>query len=232
MTTRSSTQALADVAASLVQEHDTTTILAQLVQDAAEFVPADAGAFLVRLPGGAFDLLSSTSHKVSALELFQVQTEVGPCVDACNTGQATHGIGRDDILGRWPDVGQAILDAGFLAVHAFPMVWRGRALGGLNLFSVEAAELSATSAALAQNFADYATLAILQPEVVAEEVLAERMSAALDGRVVIEQAKGVLAFQQGLDMGSAYEELVRLSRTRRATLAQVASDVLRAAQTR
>ena len=232
MTTRDVTQAIADAAASLVQEHDATTVLARLVADAAEFVPADAGAFLVRLPSGAFEVLSSTSHKVVELELYQVQAEAGPCVDACRTGRSTQGIGRDEILARWPEVGEAILDAGFLAVHAFPMVWRGRALGGLNLFSVGADELDAASSALAQNFADFATLAILQPEVVADEVLEERMAAALEGRVVIEQAKGVIAHLEGLDMAASYEELVRLARSNRSTLVQAATEVIRGAQSR
>ena len=232
MTTRDSTQAIADAAASLVQEHDTTTILARLVADAAEFVPADAGAFLARLPSGAFDVLSSTSHKVVELELHQVQTETGPCVDACRTGRATQGIGRDEILARWPDVGRAIVDAGFLAVHAFPMIWRGRALGGLNLFSTGADELGVASAVLAQNFADFATLAILQPEAVADEVVEERMSAALEGRVVIEQAKGVIAHLQGLDMAASYDELVNLARANRWTLVQASAEVIRGAHAR
>jgi GAF domain-containing protein len=232
MTTRDVAQAIADAAASLVQDHDTTTVLARLVEDAAEFVPADAGAFLVRLPSGVFDLLSSTSHKVVELELYQVAAQAGPCVDACRTGRATHGIGREDILSRWPDVGRAILDAGFLAVHAFPMVWRGKALGGLNLFSVGADELSADSAALGQYFADFATLAILQPEAVADQVLEERMTVALEGRVVIEQAKGVIAQLQGLDMAESYEELVRRARSNRWTLVQAASDVIRQAHAR
>jgi hypothetical protein len=148
------------------------------------------------------------------------------------TGLATAGVGREQIIGRWPGVGEAIVAAGFLAVHAFPMRWRGTSLGGLNLFTVEAVTLSAESAALAQNFADFATLAILQPDTVAESVLVERMTAALDARVVIEQAKGVLAYTHGLDMDAAYDELVRVARSRRTTLGIAASQVVHEAQAR
>jgi len=93
MTTRSSTEALTQAAAILVQETDTTAVLAQLVEDAAEFVPADAAALLARTPWGTFEVLSSTSHKVVELELYQAQAAAGPCVDVCRTGRATQGVG-------------------------------------------------------------------------------------------------------------------------------------------
>jgi GAF domain-containing protein len=232
MTTRSSTEALTQAAASLVQETDTTAVLAQLVEDAAEFVPADAAALLARTPWGAFEVLSSTSHKVVELELYQALAEAGPCVDACRTGRATQGVGEAEIVARWADVGEAIVKAGFQAVHAFPMRWRGRALGGLNLFSVRPDDLDPTSAALAQNFADFATLAVLQPEALADDVLAGRMNAALEGRVIIEQAKGVIAYTKGLDMSDAYDDLVQLARAQSSTLGQAAAAVVREAQSR
>jgi transcriptional regulator with GAF, ATPase, and Fis domain len=232
MTTRSSTEALTQAAAILVQETDTTAVLAQLVEDAAEFVPADAAALLARTPSGTFEVLSSTSHKVVELELYQAQAAAGPCVDVCRTGRATQGVGAEEIVARWSHVGEAIVKAGFLAVHAFPMRWRGKTLGGLNLFSVRAEHLDATSAALAQNFADFATLAVLQPAALADDVLAGRMAAALEGRVIIEQAKGVIAYTKGLDMSEAYDELVQQARAQSTTLGQAAAAVVREAQSR
>jgi hypothetical protein len=232
MTTRNPQDALSRAVASLVQESDTTTVLAQLVDDAAEFVPASASALLARVPGGAFEVLSSTSHRVVELELYQAQAEAGPCVDACRTGRAARGVGKDDLVARWADVGEAIVDAGFLAVHAFPMRWRGQALGALNLFSVDADPLDAAASALAQNFADFATLAVLQPEVLADDVLADRMVAALEGRVIIEQAKGVIAYVRGVDMSAAYDELVGRARAQGWTLGQAAHEVVREAQAR
>ena len=232
MTKRSSAQALANAAASLVQENDVTSVLARLVRDAAQFVPAAAAALLVRTGDGSFEVLSATSHRVVEVELYQAQAEAGPCVDACRTGRATRGVGRAEIVSSWGDVGEAIVAAGFLAVHAFPMHWRGKALGGLNLFSAHAESLDATSTELAQNFADFATLAVLQPDSLSDEVLAERMASALDGRVTIEQAKGVLAYRLGLDMASAYDELSRIAQERRSTLGQAAADIVREARTR
>ncbi|GEM00042.1 ANTAR domain-containing protein [Cellulomonas terrae] len=232
MTARTSAQALADVASALVEDHEITSLLARLVSDCAQLLPADAAAFLVRTADGGFELLSATSHRVDELELYQAQRTTGPCADATRTGGPTSAVGRVRIVDRWPDVGQEIVDAGFGSVHAYPMHWRGHAIGGLNLFAVAEEELSAASGVLAQSFADFATLAIVQPVALADDDLAERVSAALEGRAVVEQAKGVLAFQLGLDMAAAYDELLARSATNGTTLAQVARNVVRAAQAR
>lgn len=232
MTARTSAQALADVASALVEDHEITGVLARLVSDCAALLPADAAALLVRAPDGGFELLSATSHRVEELELYQAQREDGPCVEAARAGERSSTVGRPRIVARWPDVGQEIVNAGFGSVHTFPMHWRGHAIGGLNLFAVDEAELSAASTVLAQSFADFATLAIVQPAALGDDALTERITAALEGRVVVEQAKGVLAFQLGLDMAAAYDELVARSTVNGTSLAQVAENVIRAAQAR
>jgi GAF domain-containing protein len=232
MTARTSAQALADVASALVENHELTGLLARLVTDCAALLPADAAGLLVRTGDGGFELLSATSHRVDELELYQAQREYGPCVDAARTGERTSAIGSDAITERWGDVGREIVGAGFQAVQAFPMHWRGHAIGGLNLFSVAATELSEASAILAQSFADFATLAIVQPAALGDEDLAQRISEALEGRVVVEQAKGVLAYQLGLEMADAYDELVARSLANGSALADVAHNVIRTAQER
>ena len=153
-------------------------------------------------------------------------------MDAARTGEPSSTVGRGRIVARWSDVGREIVAAGFGSVHAFPMHWRGHAIGGLNLFAVAEAELSAASSVLAQSFADFATLAIVQPVTLGDDDLAERITAALEGRVVVEQAKGVLAYRLGIDMAAAYDELIARSTVNGATLAEVARNVVRGAQAR
>jgi GAF domain-containing protein len=232
VTARTSAQALADVASALVGEHEITGLLAQLVQDCAELLPVDAAALLVRTQDGDFELLSATSHRSAELELYPAQHQAGPCVDAGRTGRPVHAVGAAEITERWDDVGRAIVDEGFLAVHAFPMHWRDHTLGGLNLFSTAAKDLGEQARVLAQSFADFATLAIVQPLDLADGDLAQRVTEALAGRVVVEQAKGVLAFQLSLDMAAAYDELLKRSSVNGARLTQTAHDVLRDAQQR
>lgn len=232
MTARTSAQALADVASALVGEHETTGLLARLVQDCAELLPADAAALLVRTRTGDFELLSATSHRAVELELYQAQQAAGPCVDSARTGRPVHAVGAAQIEARWEQVGRKIVDEGFLSVHAFPMHWREHVIGALNLFTSAEQDLSAAAMQLAQSFADFATLAIVQPLQLGDDDLAQRVTDALEGRVVVEQAKGVLAYQLALDMAAAYDELLKRSAENGAHLTQTARDILRDAQRR
>jgi GAF domain-containing protein len=232
MSARTSAQVLADVASALVVDHETTGLLARLMGDAAEVLPADAAALLVRAADGGLELLSATSHRVGELEIYQAQHQAGPCVDVVRTGRADSALGAEEIVRRWDDVGRLIVDAGFQAVHAFPMHWRDHVIGGLNVFGVAPEGLSAASMAAGQSFADLATLAIVAPTALSDDELGRRVTEALEGRVVIEQAKGVLAVQLGVDMATAYSVLLERSSSNGASLAAAAERVVHDAQQR
>ena len=225
-------QALAQMLGALVREHETADVLSELVHECATSLPADAAALLVTNGRGSLELLSATSHRASELEVYQAQHRSGPCVDVLRHGDRVVAVGADDIITRWPDVGTVIVESGFQAVHALPMTWHGRVLGGLNVFSAEAVPLEGASLQLAQNFADVASIALAQPGMLEDDELDARISAALEGRVVIEQAKGVLAHTLGVDMAAAYDELLRRTLDTRSTLSTTAREVIREAHGR
>ncbi|WP_336707400.1 GAF and ANTAR domain-containing protein [Oerskovia sp. USHLN155] len=229
MIPRTSAQALAAVTSALLQDHDVTGLLAQLVQDSARFVPADAAGLLVLDETLMLEVLSATSHRTNELEVYQAQRDEGPCVDVVRAGKPVEAIGEDEIKGTWPKVGEEIVDAGFRAVFAFPLRWHARTIGGLNLFISEPRPLDDDSRQLAQSFADVAALVIVQPQRFEEVDLLASLRRALEGRVVIEQAKGVLAYQLGLDMAGAYDELVRRSGQTFQPLTDVALDAIQVA---
>jgi ANTAR domain len=226
MSERTPEQAFGDALRTLVRDHQSTDVFADLVRDGATLLPADAVALLVQNGHGRLELLSATSHRASQLELYQAQEDHGPCVDAGRTGEQVSAVGFEEITARWQDVGRAIVDAGYLAVHAFPMAWHGRPLGGLNVFSEAPEPLPASSLVLAQILADVATLALTQPGRLSDDDLADRVEAALEGRVVVEHAKGVLAQSLGLDMEAAYDHLVHRALETTSTLSQTARQVI------
>ncbi|WP_315093865.1 GAF and ANTAR domain-containing protein [uncultured Cellulomonas sp.] len=232
MSERTPERALAHLLGTLVRDHDDADLFADLVRDCAALLPADAAAVLVRDSHHGLELLSSTSHRATELELYQAQVGAGPCAEAARTGEAVSAVGAADITARWPDVGRAIVDAGFLSVHAFPMVWHGRPLGGLNVFSNRPEPMTPASLVLAQNFADVAALSLVQPLVLSDADLSERVGAALRGRIVVEQAKGVLAETLGVDMGTAYDDLVHRALENGSTLSETARAVVRDAHLR
>ena len=128
---------------------------------------------------------------------------------------------------RWADVGSAISAAGFGRIDAYPMSWRGRVLGGLNIFRRSAEGVDDEVATLSQAFADIATLAVVQSTEIPADQITARVHDAIMARAQVEQAKGVLADVRGLDLSEAYEELRRLAADQGSSLTETAIEIVR-----
>lgn len=226
------TEALAEAARQLVNGTDITDLLARLVRSSATAMHADAVGLLVRAPTGALEVLASTSHRLSELEIFQIQQDSGPCVDAVSTGLPISVVGRDAVRDRWPVVGPSIVECGYSSVHAFPLVWRGRVLGGLNVFAAAEVDWDGEQMAVGQTFADVSTLAVVHLPELSDRELDLRIQRALAGRIVIEQAKGVLAHVSDVTTEDAYEQLTRLAAERGTTLTATAREIIETAARR
>lgn len=227
MTEKSVAQSLSEAAAMLVSSDDVTGTLVGVLQECAEALGADAVGVVVRADRGEVELLSATSHEASQLEVYQIQQDTGPCLEVLTSGAAVVAIGADELAGRWPKIGPSIVDSGFRSVHAVPIRWQGTVFGALNTFYHGAHALDADEALLLQTFADVATLAILAPARITAERLAEVVDAALAGRAVVEQAKGVLAYTHQLSVSEAYERLLALAAGSETNLTTVSEQVLR-----
>jgi transcriptional regulator with GAF, ATPase, and Fis domain len=219
-------RAYADALAALVADHDVADVLVRLVDNCAELFPADAVAVLVSGRGDSLELLSATSHRAEELELLQVQLAAGPCIDAITTGERQSATTAEELVARWGQVGTAIVDAGFHTVHAFPMHWRGRAFGGLNVFVRQASQASEEAAQIGQTIADIATLVIVHSSDVPHDQVTARIHEAVTARAVVEQAKGVLAYRHDLDMGAAYRLLIDRVRDSGTTLTEEARHIV------
>lgn len=232
MIARTAAQSLAQVTSALVAEHDTLDVLTHLVDDCARAVSADAVGLVVSTGAEDLELLAATSHRTAELEIFQVEQTDGPCIDCIRTGQLTSATGREELRSRWPTVGCAIVDAGFLTAHAQPLRWRGQVLGGLNIFRSHPTPLSQHDAEWAVAFADMATLALVQVPSLGLAEVYERAAEVLRERVVIEQAKGVLAHTEGVDMATAYRRVVDRAAADGRSVTEVAEQVVADAQRR
>jgi signal transduction protein with GAF and PtsI domain len=186
---------------------------------------AAAGLVVVRPDDRRLELLASTSHRAHELELYQLQVDEGPCVEAVKTRAPVSVAGSRQIAARWPSVLQALEQTGYQAVHAAPMMWRGEALGALNLFFAEENSTDEIGE-IAQMFADMVTIAIVHSGRLTALDLAERFRAALDERIVIERAKGVLAYVEDVPLDEAFELLLALAGDSRAPLGEVAARII------
>lgn len=199
--------------ASLVSDHDTADVLADLLDDAQLVLNAAAVGLLIRTEDGGLEVLTTTSHRAAELELYEAQRHDGPSVDAIGAIGPVHVDGPAAITRRWPSAGPVIVDAGYVSVHAFPLRWHDLPLGALNLFYVadQACPFrnphGAECLPIAQAFADIAALVLVQHQKMDAVQLRNRREQALAGRTIVEQAKGVIAFQQGLSTDKAYARL-------------------------
>lgn len=220
--------ALAKASAALVGETDIAGFLASLLVSSADVLRIDASGILVE-DGDHLDLLAASSHAAVELELHQAQLDEGPCVDAHASGQAVNAHGQD-VLTRWPQFGRTMLDSGYSSVHASPLRWHGVPLGAMGMFRRSDELLTPDEETVAQAFADLATSLIVQTDKVDIETVRQRVQELLTTRIVIEQAKGVLAESHGIDMAEAYELLVRRAADQDATLTATAQAAIDEAQ--
>jgi ANTAR domain len=158
--------------------------------------------------------------------VLQVQTGAGPCVECIDSRHPVVATGSDALVERWGDVGRAIVVAGFDAVAAYPMRWRGRVLGGLNIFRSTLDSENAPED-VAQAFADAATLVLIQSSEVPDDQITARVQDAVSARIQIEQAKGVLAHLRGIELADAYIVLKDMAAESAQSLTQTARHVVR-----
>jgi GAF domain-containing protein len=216
------------LADTLVDDYDVVDMLDQLVAACVNLLGVTAVGLLLDDQRGSLALVASSDESSRLLEIFQLQTNEGPCLDCVRTGGA---VTSDDLASdrdRWPQFVPAAIDAGFRSVAAVPLRLREQTIGGLNMFHARPAPIPEDDRRLAQALADVATIGILQRRSTHRSaVMAEQLQHALSSRVAIEQAKGVLAERSGAGMDQAFASLRRYARTHNLKLTDVALAVVR-----
>jgi GAF domain-containing protein len=217
---------LVELADSLVEDFDVVELLSLLADRCVELLGVSAAGVMLVAPEGDLRVVASSSDAMRVVELFELQSDEGPCLDCFATGETV--LNQDlTAAGRWPRFAQVAVEAGFRSAHAVPMRLRGVVIGALNLFGHKEGVLSEDDIVAGQALAAVATIAILQQRVVTEaRIINEQLNTALTSRVVIEQAKGVLAERTGLSMQSGFEAMRRYARDNNLRLADVAGHVV------
>ncbi|TFD89177.1 MULTISPECIES: GAF and ANTAR domain-containing protein [Cryobacterium] len=211
----------------LVGEYDVFDVLHTLVEACVEVLDATAAGILLADPGGELQVVASTSEESYLVEVLQQRAGAGPCVDCYLTGKVVTLGDIRTYLDTYPDFAAAALSQGFRSVHAIPMRVRHRSIGALNLFRSDTGDVTPEDAAIGQAMADIATISILQERTVREDaVVNEQLQRALNSRILIEQAKGVIAQVSTVDMDEAFKRLRADARANNRTMRESAEDVI------
>jgi GAF domain-containing protein len=214
------------LADSLVDDFDLIELLTLLSDRCVALFEAGAAGILLADQRGSLQLVAASSEQARLLELFQLQNDEGPCLECFSTGAAitVHDLRH---VRRWPLFTPEALEAGYQGVCAFPLRLRDVVIGTLNIFMVASVELGDQDLQICQALADVATIAILQHQAVTHaENVSGQLQQALDSRIAIEQAKGVLAERFHLEMTDAFSQLRRYARGTNQRLSDVASAVV------
>jgi GAF domain-containing protein len=215
--------AVVTVVDSLLDDFDVVDLLTDLTARCAQLLHVEAAGLLLADPLQQLRLLAATSEQARELELFQLQSDEGPCVECYTTGRPVSVADLRAAVERWPRFVPAALDAGFGSVHAVPMRAAGIVLGAVGLFGIRPGELNEADLLVAQTLAHIACVAILQEHAPTPDTVLPRLRSALTNRVVIEQAKGFLL--ETLDV--SVEDAFRLLRTYARANGQHLTDVAR-----
>lgn len=217
--------AFVTVADTLTSDYDMVDLLHILVQECVGILDMQAGGLMLVDGSGELHLMTSTSEAAGFVEVMQLNADAGPCIDCFHSGTA---VSVKDIARApgWPAFRSAAAGQGFQSVLATPMKLRGKIIGTMNLFGADPREVSSRDAAVAQALADVATIGILQERVIREgHLMEEQLHRALDSRILIEQAKGVIANELSITMDEAFGLLRKYARDGNLTIRSVSESV-------
>ena len=216
-----------ELADTLVDDFDVVELLTLLVHRCVEMLDVAAAGLMLVAPEGDLRVMASSSEEMRVVELFELQSQEGPCPECYRMGEPALApdLAADDV--RWPLFGPVALNAGFLSALALPMRLRGVTIGALNLFRHEIGKMDDADVIAAQAMADVATIAILQHRsAIQAHMVVDQLTHALNSRVLIEQAKGILAERAGLDMEGAFSWLRKHARNHNLLLIDVAEAII------
>lgn len=219
--------AFVDMADTLVDDYDVVDVLHRLADHCVTLLGAAAAGLLLADQRGGIQIVATSSERARLLELFQLQADEGPCLDAYRTGEVIEVVDLDAAKWRWPAFAPEALAEGFRSIQAVPMRLRGQIIGALNLFGRVTGPLSRQDLEVARALADTATIGILQERAIRRgEVLTEQMQGALTRRIIIEQAKGLLSQAATISTEEAFEKLRNYSRNNNVKLSHVAERLM------
>jgi transcriptional regulator with GAF, ATPase, and Fis domain len=207
----------------MVAGFDVIDFLHVLTDRSVQLLDVSAAGLLLADPRGELRVVAASSEAVRLLELFQIQSDQGPCLDCFRSGQPVQAADLAAEAQRWPRFAPAAGQAGFAAVQALPMRLREQVIGALNLFRARPGAFDPAEVRVGQALADVATISLLQERNMRHsDTLNEQLQTALNSRVIIEQAKGKLAERLGLDMEEAFNLLRESARTSNRRLSDLA----------
>lgn len=217
------------LADTLATDYDVSDFLRVLLERCGRLLDITTGGVMLESPAGDLQLAVALSAEMEALEQAEIDNRQGPCHEAYRTGECVviDDLRDEDARDRWPTVTQQMDDMGLVGAYAFPLRLRDDTIGALNLYRDTPGAFRARDIRLAQAFADVAAIGILQQRLVIDaQHRSAQLQHALDSRVLVEQAKGIICAERNMTMLDAFELMRSYARDHNRNLRDVAAAVV------
>jgi GAF domain-containing protein len=211
---------------SMLDDFDVVELLTDLTERCATLLDVEAAGLLLADPRKHLHLMAATSERSHELELLQLQADEGPCLDCYATGQPVTVADLSTQRERWPQFVPAATDAGYASVHAVPMRAAGTVLGALGLFGTRIGDLNDADLLVANTLVHVACVAILQDHAPTPSTVLPQLRAALNSRIVVEQAKGYLREHVNISIEDAFTMLRQHARSHGEHLTEIARSLI------
>lgn len=219
--------AFVSLADTLVDDYDVIDLLSSLSRLSCDLFEATDAGILLAGADGSLSVAAASTERSRLISLIQVGADEGPCLEAYRTGNVVEVHGWAAVYARWPTFAPLASERGYESVLAVPLRLREDRIGSLNLFFDRDVAPSAADVTAARGLADVATIGILQERMLSETTLArDQLQRALDSRVLIEQAKGIIARSEDVDMEEAFRRLRESARASRARISETARELI------
>lgn len=217
---------LSEFARILAGNFAVSDVLHDLAERAIEVLGVP-GAGVSLAESGSIRFVTAIDEVTAAIERVQEDTQEGPCVDAHRTGALVLVADLRDVPERWPTFATRAREIGIVAVAGIPMHWNGTRLGALGLYATARRDWPTDDVVLARVLADMATCYVAHAsELERSRRTVEQLREALESRVVIEQAKGMLAAERRISVNEAFELIRGHARSHSASLRAVGEGIV------
>ena len=211
----------------LTSEYDVVELLHGVGLECVALIDVDSAGLLLKNQQGELQLVASTSAGADFVEVLQLNSGAAPCVESFRTGSVISVPDVEATGADWAQFRGAAKLQGYASAYSVPMRLRSEVIGAIGMFRRTPGELDGADSAIAQALASIATIGIMQERAIRESaILTDQLQRALESRIVIEQAKGVLAESAGVGMEDAFRMLRQHARDANLNLRTVAERVV------
>jgi len=219
--------AFATLADTLVAGYDVLDLLQSLVDYCHDLLDIDSAGILLANADGELEVVASTNEANTLVEIMQLDADAGPCLESFRTRAVVSVPDIDIRSDRWPDFTDVAAAQGIHSVYAIPLRLRQTTIGTLNLMREQRGELNRYDIRAAQALADVATIGILQERTIRDaSTIRDQLQQALSSRIIIEQAKGVVAETGKLSMDVAFDRIRSHARAQQIPLSELARQLV------